>query len=246
MRCRMVFTLLVTAVSFAQQPVAFEAAAIHPVKLTINCFSMLPPGGTQYALNCVTLKFLIGIAYPSRHIEGGGPVLDDVYYDFRATVPGDQPWTPESITPMMKQFLSERFHLAVHVGKRDVSGYALVLAKSGDKLQATQPDREAQGLKAGAGAPNFVTPGQVQGRGVDADVIAGLLGSALQIPVANRTGLTGTYNFDLRYAPDTDHDSNLPSFFTAVEEQLGLKLQSQKIEVETVVVDHVDQEPAPN
>ena len=101
MQCGIVLALLTAATSFAQQPVAnpavaFETAAIHPAKLTNGCFSKLPPGGTQYALSCVTLKNLIAIAYNSDHIEGGGPALD-AYYDLRATVPGDKPWTNESV-----------------------------------------------------------------------------------------------------------------------------------------------------
>jgi uncharacterized protein (TIGR03435 family) len=258
MQCGIVLALLTAATSFAQQPVAnpavaFETAAIHPAKLTNGCFSKLPPGGTQYALSCVTLKNLIAIAYNSDHIEGGGPALD-AYYDLRATVPGDKPWTNESVAPMMKQFLIERFHLAVHPGKRELPGYALVLARSGGKLHSAEPDRAAQGQKAGESSANFVAPGYIQGRSIDSKSIAGLLSLALHVPVADHTGLTGIYNVDLRYAPDSlsngspenESDSNLPSFFTALEEQLGLKLQPQKVDVDTVVVDHVDLEPAPN
>lgn len=258
MQYRIVLALLTAATSFAQQPVAnpdvaFETAAIHPAKLTNGCFSMLPPGGTQYAVSCVTLKNLIAIAYKSDRIEGGGPALD-AYYDFRATVPGDKPWTNESVAPMMKQFLIERFHLAVHPGKRELPGYAIVLARSGDKLHSTAPDRAAQGQKAGESSANFIAPGYVQGRGIDSKSIAVLLSAALHVPVVDHTGLTGLYNVDLRYAPDSlsnsspdnESDSNLPSFFTALEEQLGLRLQSQKVDVDTVVVDHVDLEPTPN
>jgi uncharacterized protein (TIGR03435 family) len=258
MRSQIAFALLAAANCVAQQPVAnpaiaFETAAIHPARLTNNCFSKLPPGGAQYALTCVTLKNLIGMAYNTDQIEGGGPALD-AYYDFRATVPGDKPWTNESVAPMMKQFLQERFHLATHMGKREVPGYVLVIAKSGTKLHPTQPDAAILGHKAGEGSPNFLMPGYVQGRSVDSQTIAQLLSQTLKIPVVDQTGLTGVYNIDLRYSPsslgnsspDKEPDSDLPSFFTAVEEQLGLKLESQKVETETLIVDHVDAEPAPN
>jgi uncharacterized protein (TIGR03435 family) len=258
MRYRIVVALFTAAAACAQQPVAnpalaFETASIRPAKLTNGCFSMLPPGGAQYAVTCLTLKNLIGIAYKSDRIEGGGPALD-AYYDLRATVPADKPWTNETVVPMMKQFLIERFHLAVHPGKRELPGYALVLAKSGVKLHSTEPDRAAQGQKAGEPSANFTAPGYVQGRSMNSKQIADLLGSALHAPVADHTGLTGIYNIDLRYAPDSllnsnsgdESDSNLPSFFTAVEEQLGLKLEAKKVIVDTVVVDHVDAEPTPN
>lgn len=90
----------------------------------------------------------------------------------------------------------------------------------------------------------------------DSKGIAGLLGMALHAPVVDHTNLTGIYNMDLRYAPESllngnaqeesDSKSNLPSFFTAVEKQLGLKLQPQKVMVDTVIVDHADAEPTPN
>ncbi len=201
----------------------------------------------------MTLKNLIQIAYESGYVEGGGSALD-AYYDFRATVPGDKPWTHQIVTPMMKQFLIERFHLVVHTGKRELSGYSLVVAKSGSKLKSTEPDPAVQGQKAGESSANFVAPGYVQGRSANSKGIAGLLGTVLHAPVVDHTGLSGIYNIDLRYAPESlpgsnpgnESDASLPSFFTAVEEQLGLKLQSQKVAVDTVVVDHVDPEPTPN
>jgi len=258
MRYGIVATLLAAAAACAQQPIsnpapAFETASIRPAKLTNGCFSMLPPGGTQYAVTCLTLKNLIGIAYKSGHIEGGGPALD-AYYDLRATVAGDKPWTNETVAPMMKQLLIERFHLVVHPGTRELPGYVLVVAKSGVKLHSTQPDLSAQGQKAGESSANFTAPGYVQGRSMNSKGIADLLGAALHAPVADQTGLTGIYNIDLRYAPDSllnsnpgnESDSSLPSFFTAVEEQLGLRLKAQKVSVDTVIVDHVDPEPTPN
>jgi uncharacterized protein (TIGR03435 family) len=155
---------------------------------------------------------------------------------------------------MMKQLLSERFHLAVHSAKRELPGYALVVAKSGAKLQAAEVDRTTEGQKAGEASANFTAPGAMQGRSKNSEGIAGLLSMAVHAPVVDHTNLTGIYNIDLRYAPDSfpnstlgkESDSQLPSFFTAVEEQLGLKLQPQKVVVDTIVIDHVDLEPTAN
>ena len=157
--------LLATAACYAQQPgatpaPAFETASIHPAKLTPGCFSMLPPGGVQYAVTCLTLRNFIEIAYGTSYIGGGGSALDE-YYDFRATVPGDKSWNSSTIAPMMKQFLIESFHLAVHSGTRELSGYALVVGKSGSKLKATQADPTVQGQKAGESTANFTAPGYV-------------------------------------------------------------------------------------
>jgi uncharacterized protein (TIGR03435 family) len=224
---------------------AFEVASIRPAHLTQGCFSMLPPGGTQYAVTCFTLRNLIGIAYKTSYIDGGGSALD-TYYDVRATAPGGVPWTFDTVHPMMQQLLSERFHLRVHTGKRELSGYGLFVAKGGSKLHPAAPGPVAQGQKAGEPSRNFIYPGQVQGRSVNASGIAGLFSALEHAPVVDHTGLSGTFNVDLSYAPDNSTDSNLPSFFTAIEEELGLKLKPEKVTVDTVVIDHVDDAPTPN
>jgi uncharacterized protein (TIGR03435 family) len=212
--------------------------------MSMGCFSMLPPGGTQYAVTCLTLRNLIEMAYGTNYVDGGGKALD-MHYDVRAST-GEKPWTQESIRPMIRQLLVQRFHLVVHSGKRELSGYQLVTAKGGPKVQSVSAESVPKGQKAGESSPNFIFPGRVQGRGVDARGIAGLFSGVLHAPVTDATGLKGIFNIDLSYAPDNSTDSNLPSFFTAVEEQLGLKLQPAKVTVDTVVIDHVDAEPTPN
>lgn len=222
---------------------SFETASIHPSHMSPGCFSMLPPGGTQYAVTCLTLRNLIQIAFSTNYIDGGKEL--DAHYDVRAST-GETPWTQKSIQPMMRQLLAQRFHLAVHEGKRDLSGYRLVVGKGGSKLQSISSESTPKGQKAGEGAPNFVYPGRVEGRGLGARGIADLLSVVLHAPVADDTGLKGVFNIDLKYAPDNSADSDLPSFFTAIEEQLGLKLQPGKVTVDTLVVDHVDAEPTAN
>ncbi len=205
---------------------------------------MLPPGGTHYELTCVTLRLLIEMAYKTSYIDGGGSALD-TYYDLRATTP-DRPWTVDTVRPMVQQLLAERFHLVVHAGKREVSGYGMVVAKGGPKLHSVAPESVVQGQKAGESSQNFTFPGKVQGRGLAPAGIAGLLSVGMHAPVVDHTGLTGMFNIDLNYAPDNSTDSNLPSFFTAVEEQLGLRLKPEKVIVDTLVVDHADDAPTPN
>ena len=212
--------------------------------MSMGCFSLLPPGGTQYAITCATLRNLIGLAYGTSYIEGGGKALD-TYYDVRAST-GEKPWTQESIRPMMRQLLVQRFHLVVHDATGERSGYRLLIAKGGPKMQLVSAESIPKGQRAGEPSQNFIYPGQVQGRGVDSRGIVGLLSAILHAPVTDATGLKGVFNIDLRYAPDNSTESNLPSFFTAVEEQLGLKLQPARVIVDTIVIDHVDSEPTPN
>ncbi len=247
-----IFGALMSMAARAQQPAAqagaaFETASVRPSHVTASCFSMLPPGSTHYDLTCVSLRFLIALAYngSTSHIEGGGNALESLY-DLRATTPDEIPWTAESVLPMLRQFLAERFHLVVHTGKREIAGYGLAVAKGGPKLHAVAAESVVQGHKAGEPSQNFTYPGHAQGRGLNSDGIASLLAMVLQAPVVDHTGISGLYNVDLSYAPDNAPDSSLPSLFTAVEEQLGLKLKPEKVMVDTIVVDHADDAPTPN
>ncbi|MGI4830632.1 MAG: TIGR03435 family protein [Janthinobacterium lividum] len=244
------FAVLIWGAAQAQQDSAartpaFETASIRSSHFAPGCFSMLPPGGTQYALTCVTVRNLIQMAYKASYIEGGGSAID-TYYDLRATMPDGEPWTLDSVRLPTQQFLTERFHLKRHAGTREVAGYSMVVAKSGPKLHAVAPASVVQGQKSGEPSQNFTAPGYVQGRGLGPREIASLLSVVERVPVVDHTGLTGTFNVDLRYAPDGDTNSNLPSFLTALEEQLGLKLKPDKVTVDTLVIDHVDDTPTPN
>jgi uncharacterized protein (TIGR03435 family) len=227
---------------------AFETATIRPSQMTPGCFSMLPPGGTQYAITCIPLRGLIAMAWKinPNNIQGGDAHVLDTFYDLRASTAADARWTPETIGPMLQQLLTERFHIVFHSGTKQVSGFGLVVAKGGSKLKPAATDSGQQGWKAGEPSRNFIAPGQIQGRGVDVRTIAALLSAAAHATVVDHTGITGVFNVDLRFAPDNSTDQTLPSFFTAVEEQLGLKLQPEKVSVNTLVLDHVDAAPTPD
>jgi uncharacterized protein (TIGR03435 family) len=252
---RMLFAFcFASAVGFAEaQPTAapqpiFEAASIRPSHFTVGCYSMLPPGSTHYAVSCVTLRNLIAMAWKLHpdNIQGGDAQALDTYYDLTAITPGGQPWARDDIPPMLRQLLTERFHVAVHTGEKQVAGYALIVAKGGPKLKPSDFDVTQQGQKAGESFKNFIMPGHIQGRGANLGVIASLLSAPAHATVVDRTGIAGVFNIDLQFAVENSGDSTLPDFFTAVEEQLGLKLQPEKVTVNTLVIDHTDRSPTPN
>jgi uncharacterized protein (TIGR03435 family) len=127
--------------------------------------------------------------------------------------------------------LAERFKLVTHIKTQAVGGYALVLAKGGPKLKETT----APVARTGIG------PGRMRAPSITMEVFARGLGMAVQQPVINETGLTGNYDLTLTFAPEGATDSALPSIFTALEEQLGLKLEGgRKGQVDTPVIDHVE------
>jgi len=147
---------------------------------------------------------------------------------------------------MLRQMLKERFHVAVHPGTKQVSGYILVVAKDGSKLKPAKLATIQQGHKAGQPFSNSLLPGYIRGRSVNLNGIAALLSAQADAPVADHTDISGVFDIYLHFASGDNTESDWPSFPIAVEQQLGLKLQPQKIIVNTLMIDHVDKDPTPN
>jgi uncharacterized protein (TIGR03435 family) len=142
------------------------------------------------------------------------------------------------ISLMEQALLADRFKLKVHIETRQLPVYALVQAKGGTKMTVAKPDEKAMLTGVGNGTNNTLT-GQAM-------TMADLVHSPLLKPegrmVVDQTGLTGRYDFTVKSATGADTDG--PSLFTAMEEQLGLKLVSTKAAVEVIVVDHVERPDA--
>jgi uncharacterized protein (TIGR03435 family) len=140
---------------------------------------------------------------------------------------------------MIRNLLADRFHLAIHREMKEVPGYTLVVAKNGPKIRpATERDVPPPPAQRGA------TPSasrHVYMRTTMTYVALGL-GVITRRPVVDRTGLAGDFIFELEYAPDEapPGESSAPSVFTAVQEQLGLKLEPAKVPAEVVVVDRAE------
>ena len=155
--------------------------------------------------------------------------------------------------PMLQTLLEDRFKLKIHHEAREVPAYALTVAKGGPKLRPTGgPD--ANGRVGMFGRPGYWTATN-QGIGV----LVGTLARQIGRPVSDRTGLADKYDFTLTYTPELaqpvsgDHrpealppvDPNVPSIFTALEEQLGLRLDSARGPVEVLVIDNAEK-PEPD
>jgi uncharacterized protein (TIGR03435 family) len=141
---------------------------------------------------------------------------------------------------MLQALLADRFGLKVHHETRELPVYRLVIAKSGLKMQETAP-KETGGMSG--------VRGHITARGVSMGSLLVILSGVAERTVVDKTGLTGRYDVDLRWTPDeaagslqtsaTSLDSG-PTFFMAIQEQLGLKLVSAKVPMDTIVVDHVE------
>jgi uncharacterized protein (TIGR03435 family) len=154
---------------------------------------------------------------------------------------------------MMQKLFAERFGLQVHEEKRKMAAYVLSVSKDGPKMTKT----------ADPSLPpsNLLYPrGVIIAKGVSIADLAGMLKQyILGQPVVDKTGLEGRWDFTLRWTPDetqfpdapesmrhpADDANAWPPLFTAMQEQLGLKLEAQKADVPVLVVDHVDR-PSPN
>ena len=146
---------------------------------------------------------------------------------------------------MLQKLLTERFQLKVHMETKTLPIYDLVVDKGGSKLKPTTaiaaPSKEEMRANPDKYKRGFSTmgPGRFEGTGVQVGSLTSQLENALGKPVRDTTGLTGVYDIILHYRPDETAPDNddVPSVFSAVQEQVGLKLVPAKGPVETLVVD---------
>lgn len=142
----------------------------------------------------------------------------------------------DQAAPMLRSMLADRFKLKIHHETRELPVYALVVAKGGFKLQQAQGPENLYGMATNRGLIH-ISRGPIGAR-----FIVGLSGELGRI-VVDRTGLTGYYDITLKWTPDgspTSDPNAPPDLFTALEEQLGLKLVSTKAPVDVLVIDHVE------
>jgi bla regulator protein blaR1 len=224
------------------------------------------PGGMFTARN-VTVRTLIQEAYDLRdfQVSGGPGWLDEQLYDIVAKGNGAaasddeiRKMTDEQRKAFKAQFLlklqmllADRFQLKVHRETKELPIYALIVAKSGPKLKPVGGEPVLGGLTVRGGDAGQAV---ITGNSVTMAALARLLSSRVGRAVVEMTNLTGDYDFKMSFTPDmapqpgssgdgTDQpagvDSGGPSIFTALQEQLGLRLEAQKGPVEVVVIDSV-------
>jgi bla regulator protein BlaR1 len=238
------------------KPPAFEVASIKPgdpsargVRIQIN------PGGRFTAAN-VNLKFLIQYAYGVRdfQIAGAPGWAGSDRYEISAKPEEGENATQDQLKLMMQTLLADRFQLTFHRETKELPVYALVVGKNGSKLQQAEAANRPE-LRMGRG--------MMSAKGVSMEMLANQLAQQLGRSVIDRTGLKGQYDMKLEWTPDTSEprdpmkgdvratpdaapapDAAGPSIFTAIQEQLGLKLEGQKGPVDILVIDHVEKPSA--
>jgi uncharacterized protein (TIGR03435 family) len=197
------------------------------------------PGGTVRATN-VSLSALILWTYGvrSNQLAGAAPWLDSERYDVLAR-PGTAATYPETME-MLKPLLAERFHLAIHRETREAPVFSLVVSKGGLKLQPNADTASAASQNGWRTAPNMLI-GTAKSMSQLASALTGPLGRT----VIDNTGLMQMYDILLKWKPEDDAtDGASPPIFIALQEQLGLQVQSSKAPVEMLVIDHAWKPPA--
>jgi len=225
------------------------------------------PGGRLTATN-MPLRPMITYAFQiaGYQLVGAPGWVDAARYDVVAKMEGNPPAVaPGAGVDLMQlalqRLLADRFKLKVHHDSREMDIYALVMLKPGTpgpELKPTTEDCAAAAKAAERGAPltgpnapfcgSGVGPGTIRFGGLPGSQIARTLSILAGRFVADRTGLTGSWDFNLKFAPEQRQaaggnaagDSELPSFFTAIQEQLGLKLEATRGPVDVVVIDNIE------
>jgi uncharacterized protein (TIGR03435 family) len=260
----------------ALQAPAFEVASVKPAAARSVRASMRGGPGTddpgQISFANVTLIHVLLRAYDVKTYQVSGPDwLSSERYDIAAKIPPGT--TKEQFNLMLQNLVAERFHLVLHHATKQFQGYELVAGKNGSKLKASEssgPDAPAPAAPPKTdsnGFPQLDGPGLVMMEGLKGRAVVSFLTARSQpistlvdmlsrefrLPILDRTGLTGKFDFRLEFAPQapgalvpaTTGESG-PNLLTAVREQLGLKLEPMKIPLEVLIIDHADKVPTEN
>jgi uncharacterized protein (TIGR03435 family) len=167
-------------------------------------------------------------------IAGGPSWLESDRYDIEAKTGRPEKIAPDQMPQLMQDLLGERFHLKFHRETREIPVYALTVARSGPRLKPA-----AEGETAGMNTHPGSKTSQTVATASTMDLLAKYVGNRVGRIVIDKTGLTGVYDFTLTWAPDSAADSTAPSLPTALQEQLGLRLESQRAPVEVLVIDSI-------
>jgi uncharacterized protein (TIGR03435 family) len=245
----------------ATYPLAYDVVSIRQVdgEPQSGGIGDLPDG---FSMRNLTLASLIPSAYGVRddEISGWPKWAVSVRFDIEAKIdaetadalhklPREQQEVQREL--MVQSLLAGRFKLKVHRSTEVRTAYELVLAKGGLKMKENHQTTDMDGNRGQEGVrPSTdwsISYGKISGHAMPISILAGHLQGAVDSIIVDKTGLTGRYDVFLHWNPSDKQgsDATEPSFFTALEEQLGLRLKPTKIEVATIVIDHLER-PSPN
>jgi uncharacterized protein (TIGR03435 family) len=243
------FAFLTASIHAQTFDVASVKLSSEPVGPDYN--NQVTVGPSTFHGKNVTLKRLIGWAYNFEppQIFSGPKWFDETEYDVEAKT--DRAFSKEDLGKMLQSLLAARFHLATHRETRELKIFELFIDRNGPRIQ---PVKEGEGTPAPLGSRHFhgTMEQLVSLISIQLTIPAAMddpsrpsIASGAPVPVFNRTGLSGIYDFDI----EMKMEAGVPSFNLwqrVLQEQLGLKLESRKAQVEGIVVDSADRIPVAN
>ncbi|MGD0497350.1 MAG: TIGR03435 family protein [Bryobacteraceae bacterium] len=236
-------------------PPAFEVASVKLVEESrgaLNTFSSSGPRVRYIAYSTVNLvmeaynvkRYQVAFAPKVTALTGGA--YGYACYDIEAKAEGALAPTRDGFRSMLQTLLADRFKLKLHRAAKEMPVYALTVATGGPKFKESAPDAVESANIGGSGRNPIFTASRKS-----MAVLARIINDAFFVdrPVVDQTELSGVYDFKIEATPDSRmnrDDPNLEniSIFTAVQQQLGLKLEPRKAMIEVLVVDHIEQPSA--
>ncbi|MGA2897993.1 MAG: TIGR03435 family protein, partial [Acidobacteriaceae bacterium] len=237
-------------------PPSFDVISVKPNKTSLGVHGLIITEFTAdgFRGTNVPVHTLLLQAYGLHEGESVGEPAwaNSEVFDIEAKVAGPDvaafsKLDSDQLQAMLRQILAERFGLVAHRETRELPVYAMSVAKGGPKLKEFVFD-PAVPASARRGGGVQMSMGMIAAHECTIPYFLSMLSRQLGRTVVDRTGLTGNYDFTLRWSPDNSATSasegaqadTLPSIFTAVQEQLGLKLESTKAPASVLVVDHLE------
>jgi uncharacterized protein (TIGR03435 family) len=231
------------AVAFAQAPAAraFDAVSIRESAPTDSAGGgMRLQRNGDIRVDHMSATTIVAIAHQldSYRVVNAPDWANATYYDIVARANADS--TRDETFAMMRAMLADRFKLGAHRETRPIQGFAIVrTGNPGPRLQPSTVNCEenARGPRCAEGA---ITSNSARIFGTPIANLIKIVGSVMRAPIVDKTGLTGTFDVDLRWSPDAAPTDDTPVMATALQEQLGLRLQREQVPLDVLVIDRIE------
>ena len=217
----------------------FEVVTVKPAVCASSCGTFFTTRGRHIIADNVSVTDLISLAWGVhvKQIVDGPPWLASERFDIDGLPDAYGKPSHNQLRLMMQKLLTSRFHIVSHHEQRELPVYALLPGKGGPKLTKTE---RQPGDSTGFSYTNQIV--LTVKNATMADFADGMQASFMDRPVVDQTGLTGRYDFLLKWTPDESQSTGPepPGLYTSIEQQLGLKLTPARARVHVLVIDRIE------
>ncbi len=227
----------------------FEVDTVKPSDPAKCCSRGWGMNGRRFVTVNMNLKYLIQWAWnlQAKQVVGGPPWMDDTRFDIAGEIDGDGAPNQRQWKIAVQKLLIDRFQLRLHHEKREMSAFALLIAKSGPKLTPGDGNVKAHQGMGFVGGVGETMHGDGENVSIG-DFIGELQRILMDRPIVDETGLTGVYNIQIAFTREDPGalgttelpDTAAPNLLDALQQQLGLKLEATKAPVDVIVIDQAE------